>query len=150
MNPQTLLEQLAPLRQPEPIGWWPLAPGWWLAASLILLALALAAYAWLKRRSARQYRRMALNELRRLEAEDCSLSDLNRIIKITAIQAYGDLAAPLHGDAWLDFLLEHCHRISRGDLAPLADIYREAPPPVESSCLIACRDWIKHHEATNA
>ncbi len=50
-NPQ-LIEQLrAHLRDvhlPEPIGWWPPAPGWWLVAVLALLGVVVLVY-WLMR-----------------------------------------------------------------------------------------------------
>jgi len=43
MDPQSLLDQLEPLRTPPPIGWWPPAPGWWLVAVLLLAVLLLLA-----------------------------------------------------------------------------------------------------------
>ncbi|MBT5556089.1 MAG: DUF4381 family protein, partial [Halieaceae bacterium] len=39
MNPEQLLSQLQPLRAPDPVGFWPMAPVWW----LLLIAAALAA-----------------------------------------------------------------------------------------------------------
>ncbi|HCH75615.1 MAG TPA: DUF4381 domain-containing protein, partial [Pseudomonas sp.] len=38
MNP---LDQLAPLISPDPISWWPPAPGWWLLGLVLLMALGL-------------------------------------------------------------------------------------------------------------
>ena len=35
MNPEQLLEQLEPLRAPSTIGFFPLAPGWWLVVALV-------------------------------------------------------------------------------------------------------------------
>ena len=46
MDPATLLEQLAPLREPAPITWWPPAPGWWLLGVLMMALLLWGAY-WL-------------------------------------------------------------------------------------------------------
>ena len=37
MNPQDPLAALHPLRTPEPIGWWPLAPGWWVLLMFVPL-----------------------------------------------------------------------------------------------------------------
>ena len=46
MNPAAInanpLDQLRDIHLPEPISWWPLAPGWWL---LIIIALALMVWA---------------------------------------------------------------------------------------------------------
>ena len=54
MDPTSLLDQLAPLRVPDPVGWWPLAPGWWLVIMLACVGLLLLAR-WLWQR--RQHKR---------------------------------------------------------------------------------------------
>lgn len=41
MNPQDLLSQLRDLDAPAAIGWWPLAPGWWILIFLVLCAISL-------------------------------------------------------------------------------------------------------------
>ena len=63
MNPQDPLAALHPLRTPEPIGWWPLAPGWWVLLVAVVLLAALAVY--LARRHYRRnaYRRVAMLQL---------------------------------------------------------------------------------------
>ena len=44
MNP---LDQLAPLIDPEPISWWPPAPGWWLfGLRLAAACAAMVAVVW--------------------------------------------------------------------------------------------------------
>ncbi len=68
MNPQDPLANLRDIHLPDPVGWWPPAPGWWL---LLLLALATLAFSlvWLiKRYRSNRYRREALVILIQLEA----------------------------------------------------------------------------------
>jgi len=40
MNPEMMLSQLAPLREPVAISWWPLALGWWVVLALTVALLA--------------------------------------------------------------------------------------------------------------
>ena len=68
MNPDMMLAQLAPLRVPESIGWWPVAPGWWIIFALAIAGLLLIAR-WIQQRHRRaHYRRAALTQLRLLRA----------------------------------------------------------------------------------
>ena len=67
MGPDQL--PLRDLHLPEPINWWPLAPGWWLVIALVLFALG-----WLLWQAWRKYqfhapRRYAIRELATLESE---------------------------------------------------------------------------------
>ncbi|MBS1202779.1 MAG: hypothetical protein H6R22_1288, partial [Chromatiaceae bacterium] len=66
-------DPLAGLRDwhlPDPVSWWPPAPGWWLVAGLALAACALTLHWWLRRRRRRHGApaRAALGELERLGA----------------------------------------------------------------------------------
>ena len=105
-------ENALPLRDlhlPDPVGWWPLAPGWW-----VIIALAAAGFAWLAWRWYRAWqadapRRHALRELARIEAAyrehrnpvelGKALSELLR----RGMLAYAPRAevAGLSGEAWL-------------------------------------------------
>lgn len=108
-----LLEQLAPDRAPPPLGWWPLAPGWWAVMGLLLLALALAA--WLRKRrrqpSVKRWQRMALRELAQLQAtdDDATLArGLQQLLRRYAIARYGrETVAALSGEAWIAFVVRH-------------------------------------------
>jgi len=66
MNPQDPLANLNPLRQPELISWWPLAPGWWLLLAIVLLGLSALVYFLIRRHRDNAYRRRALQQLQRL------------------------------------------------------------------------------------
>ena len=109
----TLLEQLAPDRAPPPLGWWPLAPGWWGLMGLLLLALALAA--WLRKRrqqpSVKRWQLAALRELAQLHAADNDATlarGLQLLLRRYAIARYGrEAVAALSGEAWIAFVVRH-------------------------------------------
>ena len=57
MNPETLVDRLAPLRTPEAVSWWPPAPGWWILAAIALAIVALLLrYLWRYHRRGRPLR----------------------------------------------------------------------------------------------
>ena len=62
INPQSL--ELRDIHLPEPISWWPIAPGWWL---LLALILALIAFAFFARK---RYLKRQLNRDIKAEIED--------------------------------------------------------------------------------
>lgn len=106
MNPGTdPLAALRPLHAPDPVGWWPPAPGWWLLAGLLLGMLGLIW--WYHRRFA--LRRVALTELRELvrrEPDDTRLSaGVNQLLRRVALACFPrSQVARLSGEAWLQFL----------------------------------------------
>lgn len=103
---------LRDLHLPEPVSWWPPAPGWWI---LLLVLTSLCAYGLMRayrRRQRNAARRSALQKLARYEAEyrehrnpvvlGKQLSQLLR----RGMLAYAPRAevAGLTGDDWLDWL----------------------------------------------
>ena len=62
------LSRLAPAHAPPPPGWWPPAPGWWVVMIMLVIAIAAAIY-W-RRRPVNRLRRIALHELKHIEATD--------------------------------------------------------------------------------
>ncbi|WP_415893052.1 DUF4381 domain-containing protein [Neptuniibacter sp. PT8_73] len=141
---------LRPMQQPEMIGWWPLAPGWWL---LILLSIALfIAVVWFGYLYLKKMRnnpnRWALQELnaiqanyqqhqnKRLLAEEC-----NALLKRLALTLYSrQEVAALNGTAWTDFLAKQ----SRSDtLTVLAVAPYQASPEYDAEALLsACKAWL--------
>jgi hypothetical protein len=108
-------ENALPLRDlhlPDAIGWWPLAPGWW-----VLIAILGAFAAWFAWREYRLWRsnaprRHALRELARYESE--YLEHGNAVVlgkQVSQLLRRGMLAyapraevAGLTGGAWLEWL----------------------------------------------
>jgi hypothetical protein len=64
--PPDVLAQLRDLQTPEATSWWPPAPGWWVVALLVVLALAALVWAWRRRNARLAGRREAEASLQRL------------------------------------------------------------------------------------
>lgn len=155
MNPQDPLAQLQPLREPELISWWPLAPGWWLLCGLLLLLLLSLTWWLLRRYRANAYRRQALRQLDqlqesfRLDGDSMNtLAAVNALLKAVALRAYPrrDIAASSGGD-WQAFLDS-----TGGDGFPpgfaSAAYHRECPELDMETVLASARLWIRRHEVT--
>ncbi len=108
-------ETALPLRDlhlPEPVGWWPLAPGWWFLVGVLAVVLAYALYRAYQRHRHHAPRRYALRQLARFESEYLEhrnpvtlgkqLSELLR----RGMLAYADRdqVAGLTGEDWLAWL----------------------------------------------
>lgn len=110
MDPEQL--PLRDLHLPEPIGWWPLAPGWWVLIALAVAGLVYLLYRqYLVWRSGRA-RRVALKELGRVRREYADGQDAVRLAKalseltrrsMLAYAPRGEVAG-LTGEAWLEWL----------------------------------------------
>lgn len=116
---QAQLENLRDIRLPEPIGWWPLAPGWWMLLALIC-AVIFGTLIWnmLRKRTARY---LALRELAQMDPADpgfaAALSILLRRVAIRNDRAAG----PLKDADWVAFLT------GRGMTPALAEHLAAAP-----------------------
>ncbi|MGE5152963.1 MAG: DUF4381 domain-containing protein [Bdellovibrio bacteriovorus] len=108
-------DPLAGLRDwhlPEPVSWWPPAPGWWLVAGLSLILMAVAARWWRARRRRTAPLRAALSELAALRSGREGERDGRRfaaqisgLLRRLALVLYPrEQVAGLTGPAWLAFL----------------------------------------------
>ena len=115
MNPQQPLSQLRDIHLPEPVSWWPPAPGWWLLGVLLAVAVAgllygsrryLLATAW-----RRQGRRLLVRQYRlwQLDHDDQRyLQGVNEVLKRTALRCFPEAeVAALSGQRWTRFLDRH-------------------------------------------
>ena len=108
------LAQLRPNSLPDPVGFWPPAPGWWIASAVLLTIIATAAV-WLYRLWRKnRYRKQALKQVDELfsawqqhQDERRFAHDCNRLLKKVALHAYPqkDIAS-LSGTGWQEFLAE--------------------------------------------
>lgn len=103
-------EQMWGLKElPLPDGppWWPVAPGWYVVAALILLLLIWALLRWRRSYSRNQYRRDAIARLAKLSTTNEDLAHIPVILKKTALSAFprSDVAG-LRGQPWIDWLNE--------------------------------------------
>lgn len=104
------LAQLAPAHAPPPPGWWPLASGWW--GVMILLAIALALFAYWQTHPSVRLRRITLRELEKLETaggDDMTLAQaLEHLLRRYAVARFGrDAVANLSGERWIAFVVAH-------------------------------------------
>ena len=110
MDPQQI--PLRDLHLPELVGWWPLAPGWW-----VLIGLAVAGLAWLAYRSFKEWRRnaarrIALRELSRIQHDyQDGVDEISLAIELSELLRRSMLAyaprnevAGLTGEGWLRWL----------------------------------------------
>ena len=152
MDPSQL--PIRDLHLPNSIGWWPLAPGWWIVIGLVAIgALFLLRRAVLahRRNSARRYALRMLKQHCDAYARHGSAvelgTQLSALVRRTML-AYAPRAevAGLTGEAWLAWLdadLDRSHFVA-GDGRPLIDWpYRDRDLKVDRSDVGAFVDAIR-------
>ena len=161
MNDPISLDNLHPIVLPPVQGIWPIAPGWYMIATLLIATAIFFVLRFMQRRRANQYRQDALSQLAVLqktldhgEAEN-ALRALPVLIKATALYAYSrKTIASLYGDGWIDFLNEtlSAPHFNKEDGVLLAQISYGTPNAIlavskqQSSQLFGhVKYWIQHH-----
>ncbi|KAB1072483.1 DUF4381 domain-containing protein [Methylobacterium planeticum] len=103
------LANLRDLAVPDPVAFWPPAPGAWFVLAGLGAMLAMSLRDVLSRHYADAYRRAAMAELDRIAASlgpDASAVDrISEVMKRAALVAFPrDEVAPLSGAGWADFV----------------------------------------------
>ncbi len=155
MNPADPLAGLRDIHLPEPVSWWPPAPGWWLTAVLIAALLVLLSVFMRRRFAGNRYRRAALAALAgpvlQMDSDARFLAEVAAILRRAAIAAYGrERVVPLVGEAWLAFLDEtgRTSAFTTGAGRVLGtDLYRPDVQVDRERLISAVTDWIRRHRS---
>ncbi|MEM9102232.1 MAG: DUF4381 domain-containing protein [Pseudomonadota bacterium] len=114
------LAQLKDIHLPEPIHWWPLAPGWWLVLLVIVVLICFVIYRW------RRHKKVSTSIVTHLQTDfdriqriyrqqgndDVMLKQMLLLMKTVAIHTYGRRkTAALTGTAWSQFLTQEFPQI---------------------------------------
>ena len=154
MNSQTdPLSDLRDIHLPDPVSWWPPAPGWWmvLGLAIVLLVLAVWGYRRLRTPAAYQSARHELQGLREAYAanrQDPKLvTGLSMLLRRYAMALYGrERVAGLTGKQWLTFLNKMGNTdIFTGDVGNvLVSVpYGSQVPAQGEALLTAVEQWLK-------
>lgn len=149
--------ELRDIHLPEPVSWWPPAPGWWLAmvVTAAVVALVWSVYRW-HRQS--RWRRGALAALAQASASspDVLPGHISILLRRIAISRFPrHEVAGLTGEDWLAFLDRtlddgQAFRSGAGRVLTYGP-YRRPEAPMDSSELIAlCERWIRQLPARRA
>lgn len=110
-TPATL--QLRDIHLPGAAPFWPPAPGWWIVAAVVLLAIGWIAVAAWRRRERERARRRLLDALAALQSDFTRerssehLARVARLLRRVALSRFPrERVASLSGSAWLRFLDE--------------------------------------------
>jgi hypothetical protein len=141
---------------PDAIGWLPQTAGWaWLGAGLLLLSIR---YSWKRvthwhRNRYRREAELRLKHLAETTPPENWLTELNKLLKITALTAFSrEQVAQLSGKEWIEFLNHQCPTppFSTEQLQLLAiGTYSNAQleDTTRQQLVEASLNWISNHES---
>ena len=112
MPDQAALAQLRDIHLPNPVGWWPLAPGWYGLGLVLLFAIGALIYLlwrnWSKKRSKREALRLLAQCEERYELDadrQRACACVSELLKRAALHYFPrQQVAGLQGASWLTFL----------------------------------------------
>lgn len=156
MNDEGSLQNLNDIVLPGPVPWLPPAPGWYVVAALLLVALLYLIIRWWQTWHANRYRREALRQLSLIRGGSGSdqLEKLPLLLKQTALAVWPrEQVASMSGSAWHQFLDQSAGtRYFRDGAGATLDwfAYRINPEPRPGAAererlLDAAEFWLKHH-----
>ena len=103
--------ELVDIHLPAPPDFWPPAPGWWIAAALVIALLSYAFYKLFHYKKKRRQQQKVLNALSSFEQDlqtgngSEAIANINRLLRRLALMHYPrQQVASLTGAEWLGFL----------------------------------------------
>ncbi|GAB3382397.1 DUF4381 domain-containing protein [Spongiibacter taiwanensis] len=113
MSAPTTTAHLADIHLPEPVSWFPPAPGWWALAGITLLLAVAISWALRRRHLQRAHRRQAIAELGKLKRQTnphLLAQQINPLLRQVALHNHPrrDIAH-LSGLAWAQWLAGSGH-----------------------------------------
>lgn len=156
MSDSASLQNLNDIVVPDPVAWWPPAPGWYLLAVIVLAVVAWLAVRQWRRWQHNAYRRQALAALSSIREEGSAerLREVPELLKRTALSVWPrESVAALSGVAWHRFLDESANiTLFCGDAGKTLDQLSYAGRdniPLASTdkapVLDAAECWLKQH-----
>lgn len=119
MDKANALAQLKDIHLPSPVGWWPLAPGWYVLGFLIFLFTIGVVYFIVKNQRNARPKLQALLLLAKYKQQyennknsQVASSQISELLRRVALVYYPrEKVASLHGESWLEFLNQTSHDI---------------------------------------
>lgn len=145
MNPDPAsLDALHDVVSPAGVSWWPLAPGWYIVAGFLILALAWSARTAWQRWQANAYRRAALRELGQLKDPSAVAELLRRVALVIAPRS---TIASLSGPAWANWLSSWCEAAMPVEVRQLLSggLYDRSTTDDLTALREYAAHWIRHH-----
>lgn len=129
---------------PDPGGFWPPAPGWWVLAVLILFLVAWLGWVLWRRYRRNRWIRDARRELDGLKAsataDNTWYTELNALLKRCARERYPDQHPhTLTGQQWADFILRTRPTLDKQEVESMVNAAWSPKPqlPPETACRVA-------------
>jgi hypothetical protein len=82
MNQPDPLEQLRDIHTPDPISWWPLAPGWWILLFISLVSIYLLVKWFVKKRNYKTPQQIATRQLLTMKSQTAGKQELIEAIQL--------------------------------------------------------------------
>ena len=152
MRPVNSELPLRDIHLPDPVSWWPPAPGWWLLLALVIVLL-ISTPALLRKLKQKPLNKQALSTLNKIQADYAQHRNNQQLVQQLSIllrricMSYTsrEQSASLTGDAWVAQL----NRLTPQNYfsSELADLLITAPyqqnSNIDAAPLIdTCRQWI--------
>lgn len=159
MNPQDLLSQLRDVRAPADIGWWPIAPGWWVLSIMVLVSLISIIHFLVKKHKKNAWRRESIREFMHLKKayiqspNHDGISNINTLLKrAITCASHDNTNLSKTGESWALTLAKPLNINSKTEnilsdevITILSlDQYRKSCEELDLTSLNSIEKWIKH------